>query len=62
MESKTKRSRNNEARMKNYNKKKEEQTWYHYEKFVINYHTSKYNQGTWIHPDLGIQLAQWYNC
>ena len=19
----------------------------------------KYNQGTWIHPDLGIQLAQW---
>ena len=21
--------------------------------------TSKYNQGTWIHPDLGIQLAQW---
>ena len=21
--------------------------------------TSKYNQGTWIHPDLGIQLAKW---
>jgi len=21
--------------------------------------TSKYDQGTWIHPDLGIQLAQW---
>ncbi len=21
--------------------------------------TSRYNQGTWIHPDLGIQLAQW---
>lgn len=24
-------------------------------------HTSKYQQGTWIHPDLGIHLAQWIN-
>lgn len=23
--------------------------------------TSKYQQGTWIHPDLGIHLAQWIN-
>ena len=30
-------------------------------KFVETYKggNDKYNQGTWIHPDLGIQLAQW---
>ena len=26
---------------------------------VYKGNTSKYDQGTWIHPDLGIQLAQW---
>lgn len=26
---------------------------------IIRGHVSKYQQGTWIHPDLGIHLAQW---
>jgi hypothetical protein len=28
---------------------------------IFKGNTSKYQQGTWIHPDLGIHLAQWIN-
>ncbi|NBP03194.1 MAG: KilA-N domain-containing protein, partial [Proteobacteria bacterium] len=49
--------RNSEAVIPATKNENEEQA----QKKIIEIHQAgnKYNQGTWIHPDLGINLAQW---
>jgi len=42
-----KRKKNNEARMKVYDKKKEEETWNQYEHYIVEYHFKKYKHTVW---------------